>query len=219
MWTLRDEFEAIKHPDSLRRLGQLNHTNSRGRGAVAEVQAAHRVRMGARRRGGPDLRMEQAAMLSPEEVEQIIKAAKARHSDSAQTNGAGNAEANEKDEGKAQTARSLGVWNAGADDTLPDPRQWLLGNSFCRGYVSSIVGAGGGGKTALRHLQAISLAAYRELTGEHVFQRTRVLLVSLEDDDKELRRRIWAARLHYNIPPSELDGWLFLPRQEVPSAS
>ena len=37
----------------------------------------------------------------------------------------------------------------------------------------------------------------------------RCLIVSLEDDADELRRRILAARLHYNIPLSELDGWLF----------
>ena len=63
---------------------------------------------------------------------------------------------------------------------------------------------------AVRYAQALALATGRDLTGEHVFQRARVLIISLEDDADELRRRILAARLHFNIPASDLDGWLFL---------
>jgi hypothetical protein len=104
----------------------------------------------------------------------------------------------------------LGEWNAAEDVKPPPPRGWLLGNTFCRTFLSSLIGAGGVGKTALRYAQAMSLATGRKLTGEHIFQRCRVLIVSLEDDADELRRRIRAVRLHYDIPPSELDGWLFL---------
>jgi hypothetical protein len=50
----------------------------------------------------------------------------------------------------------------------------------------------------------------RPLTGEHVFQRCRVLVVSLEDNADELRRRILAARLHHNVSLEEARGWLFL---------
>jgi hypothetical protein len=107
-------------------------------------------------------------------------------------------------------ASGLGEWNAALDVDPPPPRGWLLGNVFCRTFLSSIIGSGGVGKTALRYAQALSLATGRKLTGEHVFERCRVLIVSLEDDADELRRRIRAARLHYDIPLSELDGWLFL---------
>jgi hypothetical protein len=112
--------------------------------------------------------------------------------------------------GGAAAATGLGEWDASEDVEAPPPRGWLLGNTFCRTFLSSIIGAGGTGKTALRYAQALSLATGRELTSEHVFQRCRVLIVSLEDDDKELRRRIRAACLHYGIAPSELKGWLFL---------
>jgi AAA domain len=37
-----------------------------------------------------------------------------------------------------------------------------------------------------------------------------VLIVSLEDDDRELKRRIRAARIYHEIKLSEVDGWLFL---------
>jgi hypothetical protein len=110
----------------------------------------------------------------------------------------------------AAAVSGLGEWDAGDDVKPPPPRGWLLGNTFCRTFLSSLIGPGGAGKTALRYAQALSIATGRNLTGEHIFQRCRVLIVSLEDDDKELRRRIRAVRLHYKIPLSEVKGWLFL---------
>jgi RecA-family ATPase len=77
--------------------------------------------------------------------------------------------------------------------------------------LSSLFGDGGVGKTALRYVQYVSLAIGRPLlAGEHVFQRCRVLIISLEDNGEELNRRIWAVRLHYMLKQEELDGWLFL---------
>jgi len=102
------------------------------------------------------------------------------------------------------------VLDAGDDVELPPARGWLFGNIFARNFLSSLFGDGGVGKTALRNAQYMSLATGRNLTGEHIFQRCRVLIVSLEDDLDELRRRIWALRLHYKIPREELKGWLFL---------
>jgi hypothetical protein len=99
----------------------------------------------------------------------------------------------------------------GADEQyLPPPRGWLLGTAFCRKFISSLVAPGGVGKSALRLAQLISLAIGRALTGEHVFQRCRVLIVSLEDDADELRRRLRAACLHHGVAQPELEGWLFL---------
>jgi 5S rRNA maturation endonuclease (ribonuclease M5) len=109
-----------------------------------------------------------------------------------------------------QATTGLGEWDAGDDVDLPPPRGWLLGNIFARGFMSSLLAEGGVGKTALRYAQLLSLATGRSLTGDHVFQRCKVLIISLEDDDKELRRRILATRLHYKISLSAVKGWLFL---------
>ena len=111
---------------------------------------------------------------------------------------------------RRKVSLELGEWDAGEDLITPPPRGWLLGNSFCRGFVSSLLGGGGVGKTALRYAQMLSLAAFVALTGEHVFQRCRVLIVSLEDGSDELRRRILAARIHHKIERSQIAGWLFL---------
>jgi hypothetical protein len=107
-------------------------------------------------------------------------------------------------------AESLGEWDAGDDDRPIPPRGWLLGNVFCRRCVCSVIADGGTGKTALRMAQLLSLATGRKLTSDHVFVRSRVLIVSLEDDADELRRRLRAACLHHGIERCELKGWLFL---------
>jgi RecA-family ATPase len=119
----------------------------------------------------------------------------------------------------ALQATSLGEWDAGDEPGAIPPRQWLLGNQFCRSFISSIVAAGGAGKSALRLLQFISLAIGRSLCGQHVFRRCRVLLISLEDDRDELQRRIKAVLDYYDrvlcergepgISRSNLKGWLF----------
>jgi hypothetical protein len=101
-------------------------------------------------------------------------------------------------------------WDAGDEPGFIDPRNWLLGNQFCRGFVSSVVAAGGGGKTSLRILQFISMALGRSLCGQHVFRRSRVLLVSLEDDRDEIQRRITAVIKHYKIDRKELKRWLIV---------
>lgn len=104
----------------------------------------------------------------------------------------------------------LEEWDAGLDSYQIPPRAWLLGNTYCRQFVSSLLATGGGGKTAMRIAQAISCATGRELTGEKVFVRCRVLYASLEDDVDELRRRVRAAMLYHGISADELKGWLFL---------
>ena len=99
--------------------------------------------------------------------------------------------------------------DAGDNREPPPPRGWLLGNIFARRFVSSLIAEGGVGKTAVRTAQLLSLTTRKPLTGDHVFQRCRVLLICLEDDDDEMERRLTAAMLHFGIERSELKGWLF----------
>jgi hypothetical protein len=108
-----------------------------------------------------------------------------------------------------QTAAELGIWDAGAKPLRPPPRGWLLGNQFCRGFLSTIEAAGATGKTAVRTLQMLSMTTMRELTGEHVFKRCRVLAISFEDGKEEMERRLLAAQLHHNIAPDDIKGWLY----------
>lgn len=104
----------------------------------------------------------------------------------------------------------LEIWDAGDDDYAIPPRAWLLGTVFCRRFLSSLIADGGVGKTAVRIAQLVSLAIGRSLTGERVFLRCRVLVVSLEDDKDELRRRVYAVLRHHGLTPGDVKGWLFL---------
>jgi hypothetical protein len=104
---------------------------------------------------------------------------------------------------------SLDEWDAGEDSDPIPPRGWLLGNQFCRRFLASIIAPGGTGKTALRILQYVALATGQPLTGQHVFRRSRVLMLGLEDDKDEMRRRIKAALIHHQIEQEEIKGWLF----------
>jgi hypothetical protein len=112
----------------------------------------------------------------------------------------------------AHTTRDCGLeeWDASLDLGPIPPRGWLLGNTFCRGFVSSLLADGGVGKTATRLAQCLAAATGRPLTGEHVFERCRVLVVSLEDNRQELRRRLRAAMIHHGVSDDEVRGWLFL---------
>jgi hypothetical protein len=103
----------------------------------------------------------------------------------------------------------LGESDFGDDATLPPPREWLLGTTFCHTFLSSLIAAGGTGKTSLRYLQILSLVSGRKLCGEHVHKRARVLVISLEDDIHELKRRFFAAMKYYSITHDEIKGWLF----------
>jgi hypothetical protein len=110
---------------------------------------------------------------------------------------------------KNQEADAPTVWDAVdvLDEDIP-PREWLLGNIFCKSFTSSLVGAGAAGKTAVRIAQGLAVATGRQLTGEYVHKRSRVLFLCFEDGDPELKRRIKAALLHHKVT-EEARGWLF----------
>jgi len=89
------------------------------------------------------------------------------------------------------------------------PRKWLLGTMLCQGYVTMIVASGGAGKTSLAILMAIACASGQPIAGEYVHRRSRVLVLSLEDDTHELYRRVRACAMHHGITESDLSGRLY----------
>jgi hypothetical protein len=68
----------------------------------------------------------------------------------------------------------------------------------------------GVGKSSLTIVEVLAMASGRELLHEKPHQRCRVWLWNGEDPVDELQRRITATALHYKIPATELDGWLFV---------
>jgi RecA-family ATPase len=101
------------------------------------------------------------------------------------------------------------VWDAADVLSQPiPPRQWILGNIFCKQFISSLVGGGAVGKTAARLVQALSVATGRSLTGEYVHKRCRLLFLTFEDGRTELMRRVLAAMLHHSVSALEVHDWL-----------
>jgi hypothetical protein len=114
--------------------------------------------------------------------------------------------------GTAETATNdkLTVYDAGDIDpkNIP-PRGWLLGVTFCRKFISGLIGAGTAGKTTVRYAQYLAAATGQKLTDEPVHVRSRVLICCLEDDLDEIKRRIGAAMLQHRVAPDEVKGWLY----------
>jgi hypothetical protein len=99
------------------------------------------------------------------------------------------------------------------DPTTIQPRKWLLGATLLRGYATVLASMGGVGKTALAITFALALITGRHnIAGQHVFQRGKVWIITLEDDREELERRIAAAMLAHGVKPHEIEGSLFRQR-------
>jgi hypothetical protein len=112
----------------------------------------------------------------------------------------------------------LDEWDAGLDHDPIPPRGWLLGGFVCRGFLTVLLGDGGVGKTSFIIACALSLVTQVSYVDEYVNQRSRVLLVCFEDGKDELRRRVRAAQLYYNIKHSEIVSRLFLATVNNPAA-
>lgn len=90
------------------------------------------------------------------------------------------------------------------------PRQWIVGKILCRGYLTLLAASGGTGKTTLAMAIAVSCAIGRTIIGEYVHHRSRVLVLSLEDDRDEIARRLAACVIAHGIDPARLAGWLLI---------
>ncbi|MGO9720277.1 MAG: AAA family ATPase, partial [Methylocella sp.] len=94
--------------------------------------------------------------------------------------------------------------------TIP-PRQWLHANHYIRGFVSATIAPGGLGKSSLQLVEAIGMAAGRDLLrGTQAKMALKVWYWNLEDPREEIDRRIAAILIHYKIHPDEIKDRLFV---------
>jgi hypothetical protein len=96
------------------------------------------------------------------------------------------------------------------DPTKLPVRDWIYGRHLIRRHVSATIASGAVGKTSLKIVEALALATGRALLGQDVPKRSRVWLFNLEDDMIELRRRVSAAMIHYNIKPEDIEDRLHI---------
>jgi len=88
-------------------------------------------------------------------------------------------------------------------------REWKILRLLLTGYISLILGPGGVAKSMLQLIAAISAATGRDLLGLGPVRQCNVLVINNEDDNLELRRRIAAVAIQFEIDPAELEGRLF----------
>jgi hypothetical protein len=95
--------------------------------------------------------------------------------------------------------------------TIP-PRQSLYGRHYIRRTIGATIGAGGRAKTTLSHLEAVSMAAGRDLMTSEALPDgpLRVWCLNGEEDQDELDRRVAATCQHYDITKTDLGGRLFV---------
>ena len=109
--------------------------------------------------------------------------------------------------------RSLNVSTYGQDllreVAVMSRRDWIIHRLLLVGYISLILGPGGVSKSMLQLIGAISAATGRDLLGLGPVRQSNVLLINNEDDETELKRRIAAVLVKFEINPAELEGTLF----------
>jgi RecA-family ATPase len=103
-------------------------------------------------------------------------------------------------------------WQPIEADCIP-PRQWLYGFHYMRRMVSMTAGAGGGGKSSMTMVEAVSMALGRDLLRGKWQLPTGALKVWIhngEDPLDELQRRLVSICKHYSLDPQEVAQNLYL---------
>jgi hypothetical protein len=90
------------------------------------------------------------------------------------------------------------------------PRQFAIGLRYQFGTVSVGASPGGVGKTTLSTMEAIGWVIGQSLTGEYMRARGNAWVISAEESQEELERRVSAICRFYRIDPADLCGKLFL---------
>ncbi|MBI4030867.1 MAG: AAA family ATPase [Proteobacteria bacterium] len=90
------------------------------------------------------------------------------------------------------------------------PRQWILGRSFLKSYLSVLVAPPGVGKSTLCLAQAVAVITGEAITDQEVQETGRVWIYNNEDDLDELKRRLAAVLQHNDISFTDVRGQLAL---------
>jgi hypothetical protein len=90
---------------------------------------------------------------------------------------------------------------------VPEKREWLHGTDAMRGAVTLFVAPGARGKSSWLVVFGLACASGRALLGAHVFGGPlKVLILSAEDPQAEVARRVRAAMQHHQLKDSDVPG-------------
>ena len=90
---------------------------------------------------------------------------------------------------------------------VPEKREWLHGTDAMRGAVTLFVAPGARGKSSWLVVFGLACASGSPLLGAHVFGGPlRVLIISAEDPEAELARRVRASMQHHGLKDADVSG-------------
>lgn len=94
--------------------------------------------------------------------------------------------------------------------SLPE-RDWLYGRHYIRKYLTSTVGAGGGGKSAHAVSETLAMVTGRPLLDPDgpLMTPLRVWYINAEDPQDEIDRRFHAAAKHFGVTAEQIGDRLF----------
>jgi RecA-family ATPase len=111
---------------------------------------------------------------------------------------------------RAATLITPGQW----PNEAPPPVDWLADQRIPRGDVTTLHGDGGAGKTDLSIQLAEGVARGAEYWLGHEIARGKVVILSAEEPERELRRRIWLHSRRDGFDPADLtDLHLWFPEE------
>lgn len=98
------------------------------------------------------------------------------------------------------------------------PRSWLVRGLLMNGALTVVGGAGGGGKSSLLNMIALSVASGKPLVGFDLRNPNgeHVLILNADDDEAEVTRRFAAAVSHHGVAPEVLDRVHVLGSDKLP---
>lgn len=96
------------------------------------------------------------------------------------------------------------------DFALLPRRQWVYGSTYIRQFCSITVAPGGLGKSTLVLTEAIAMATGRNLLGVEPTGKSRCGYFNAEDPLDEIKLRVAAICIHFQIDQRELIGQLFI---------
>lgn len=96
------------------------------------------------------------------------------------------------------------------DPASIEPRRWLYGRHYIRGYLSATVAPGGLGKSSLVLAEATAMASGKNLLGDMPAEKLRVWYWNGEDPREEIERRETAACVQHKVASEDMDGRLFI---------
>jgi hypothetical protein len=114
-----------------------------------------------------------------------------------------------KKEEKTPFIITVGPYDFPAEETI-EQRDFIYGRHLLRATVSITAAVGGAGKSSKSIIEALAMATGKNLFGVHPMVARRVLLINLEDNRKEMDRRIAAAMKHYKLTRRDVGDRLFV---------